>query len=66
MFGLDVGPTIMFGEEKNLGISIIPYAGFLLIPYGEFSFYNGYSTQAVGAYIKLPIKTNIKSFNLGG
>ena len=66
IYGVDIGPTFMFGEENSLGISVIPYAGFLLIPYGEFSFYNGYSVQGVGSYLKFPIKSKAKRFSFGG
>jgi len=66
IFGVDVGPTIVLGEENNFGISIIPYAGFILIPYGEFSIFRGYTTYGTGAYIKVPIRTNTHRFSVGG
>lgn len=65
LFGVDIGPSVLFGNENKLGISFIPYAGILLIPYADFSFFEGISTQSAGTYLKFPVMTNI-DFSLGG
>jgi len=62
LVGVDVGPTLLFGQNNKLGFSIITYAGFIVIPYANLSFFKALTTQEIGAYIKLPVRTNV---NLG-
>jgi hypothetical protein len=60
LFGIDVGPTFLFGKENKVGFSVISYAGVLLIPYVDIAGFKDLNTIGVGTYVKFPLQSNIK------
>ncbi len=62
--GCDIGPSFLFRNDTvSYGFSFIPFAGILLYPYYNFSYFeDGFSTHEIGSYFKLPIRISGENF----
>ncbi len=68
LIGIEVGPSFMLKNgEKSYGFGITPYAGFILMPYMNISWFsNKQSFFQFGSYIKIPLQLRGKRFSLAG
>lgn len=65
LFGLEIGPTIIVGENQEVGISFTPYCGAFIIPYLRLNIFpRTYTDLEVGTFLKLHIPVQGKyTFN---
>jgi len=61
--GVDVGPSIVIDRGAfDIGVSIVPYGGFLVYPYYNYTATLGGSRfDEVGSYIKVPHRADGRS-----
>lgn len=56
LYGIEVGPALVFGEKTYLAIDVTPWLGVIVNPYMTMSFgIGGPSRTEMGTYLKLPI-----------
>lgn len=66
--GIDFGPTFGWkNSEMHYGFSIIPFGGFAILPYLNYTNFKGLNDQFdFGTYIKIPIPLSKERFGIGG
>ena len=63
--GLDIGPSVLSTDSSTLyGLSVIPFAGILILPYYNFTYFTPDITfHEVGTYLKVPIQMDHYTYN---
>jgi hypothetical protein len=53
--GMEIGPTLVFGEgEPRFGLTATPYVGLLVYPFFSITFLSDATVSEGGAYLKFP------------